>query len=137
MKLVRIPPAHARQTWPLVQERIKAVADRSNGRFTEETILRAIEAGEDQFWVGWDEGKREVRAVMTTTLSQYATSFKTADILIVTGEGRKEWKHLIGDVEAWAKSQGCGVVQVYARKGWARELPDYKLSHVLLEKRLD
>lgn len=136
MKLVQIPPEAARQTWTLVEAWVADATGRSNGRFTPEAILAEIEAGNQQLWIVWDNEKAEARAVGVSQLLAYPTGMKVADIIILTGEGRKDWKHVLASLEEWAKGQGCGISQVLARRGWARELPDYKMSHVLLEKRL-
>ena len=136
MKLVQIPPETARDVWPLVHSQIDDSAKRSNGRFTTESILEEIEEGRQQLWVIWDEDGRSVRAVGVTQLIIYPSGMKVADVVILAGEGRKDWKHLVEVAEDWARREGCGLFQMYARKGWAKEMKDYKLSHVLLEKRL-
>ena len=136
MKLVQIPPEAARQTWPLIDAWIEDATGRSNGRFTPDAILAEIESGDQQLWIVWNTEKAEARAVGVSQLLVYPTGMKVADVIILTGEGRKDWKHVLTSFEEWAKEQGCGIAQVLARRGWARELPDYKMSHVLLEKRL-
>ncbi len=136
MKLVQIPGDKAEEAWPLVQERIEDATKRSNGRFTSESILEEIKDSRQQLWVIWDDKKRDVRAVGVSQLLIYPSGLKIADVVILTGDGRKEWKHLVEEFEAWARREECGLIQMYARKGWAKELPDFRLSHVLLEKKL-
>ena len=41
---------------------------------------------------------------------------------------------LLSQIEQWAKSIDCDVMEGLARKGWAHELTDYKLTHVFIEK---
>lgn len=135
-KLVSIPPQQAAEVWPLVREWVDQAAARSNGRFTETAILGEIEQGRQQLWVIWDPDASEARAVGVSQVLVYPTGLKVADIIILTGVGRKDWKHLMTGFEDWARRESCGVVQVFARKGWAREFPDFKMSHVLLEKKL-
>jgi hypothetical protein len=40
----------------------------------------------------------------------------------------------LDELERYATAQGCNGMRIYGRKGWARKLPDYKMTHVLLEK---
>ena len=42
-------------------------------------------------------------------------------------------------VEDWDKHKGCTLIETYARPGWSRLLKeqDYKITHYLLEKKLE
>ena len=136
LKLVQIPSDAARQTWVLVEEWIGDAAKRNGERYTSDTVLVDIEAGDMQLWIIWDTKETKAQAVIISQLLEYPTGVKAADIILLTGDNRREWKHMLSTFEEWAKEQGCGLVQATLRRGWARDLPDYKCSHVLLEKQL-
>lgn len=136
MKLIQIPSQHIDDVWPLVRKRIVEASGRSNGRFDEASIQQELKVKRQQLWIVWDEEKQESRAVVVTQLLVYPTGMKVADVVIVIGEGRKDWKHLVTILEEWGRKEECGLMQLFARKGWARDMTDYKLSHVLLEKKL-
>ncbi len=85
-------------------------------------LLLAVIAGE------------RIKAVLAVETYEEVSGLKVASIRFATGEHAHEWVHLIAEIEAWAKANGCGKVEAMARKGWAKRLPDYRMTHVLLEK---
>ena len=42
--------------------------------------------------------------------------------------------HLISEVEDWARTQGCDIMEAEARPGWARSMKEYKKTRIILEK---
>lgn len=87
--------------------------------------------GDWQLWVVWDG---TVRAIVITELYKDVSGMKCCMIRVCTGNGAKDWSHLIGFIEDWARGQGCERLDMLARKGWAKRLPDYHLTHIMLEK---
>lgn len=137
MKLQRIHPTVLEGIWPLVDKYVREATSRSAGRYDVASIFNGIFDERFQLWVVLDTEKdNRVRACIVTQLLQYPTGLRAADIIIATGESRKEWIHLYPELEDWARDQDCGLFQMFARKGWAREFPSHKLSHVLLERAL-
>lgn len=57
-------------------------------------------------------------------------------IRFCSGEGANDWLHLLVKIELWAKAEGCKFLDMDARKGWAKHLPDYKVTHWVLQKAL-
>ncbi|KKK55979.1 hypothetical protein LCGC14_3069120, partial [marine sediment metagenome] len=39
-------------------------------------------------------------------------------------------------IENYARREGCKVLEGYARKGWARRMPDWTECHVIMQKEL-
>lgn len=136
MKLVQIPIENLDATWPLVRDHIVSACERSNGRYSEETVFDDCQAGRWQLWVVWDEETKKHMATLTTALDRYPTGLLEARVFICTGVERTRWVHLLDDLEGWAQANGAEVMQATARKGWAKALPSYFMSHVMLEKRL-
>lgn len=110
-----------------------SIADRSGGRFTIESLVGDLVRGECQLWIIGDD---QPCGIVVTELYFASSGAKVAAILGATGEGYKGWLHLISDLEAWAVAEGCVKLEAWARKGWARKLTDYKMTHVMLEKDL-
>jgi len=129
----QIPPALLESVWPHVVDKIAGVVERSDGRWTIEDIAGRLLQQQWQLWVVWDG---TWRAVLATELCREASGLQVARIVFTTGSGADRWTHLIADIETWAKDQGASKLEMMARKGWARRLPEYKMSHVLLEKDL-
>lgn len=132
--LYRVMPEDLETVWPAVAERIADVAARSNGDWTEETIVKLILTGAWHLWLVWDG---RVQAVIAGEIHLAPSGRKVFSIRFTTGENSHTWLHLIDDLEQWAASEGCEAVKITARKGWAKRLADYRMTHVLLEKELD
>lgn len=131
--LVQIPPNAIVDVFPMVRDWLNGLADRSGGRWSVSGLLQKFVNGEWQLWIVWD-GKP--RAIVGTELYLEMTGMKCCMIRFCTGSGAPEWQHLLSKIEDWARSEGCSYVDMLARKGWAKHLPDYKLTHVELEKDL-
>ena len=128
-----IPKEDVESVLPLVEAHLENVVERSRGSLTKEFIVAAFRSGDFQLWLIWNDG---VMAVGVTELGFAPSGMKLCTIHFLTGENSLEWLHLIGTLEEWAKHQGCGRIKGYMRKGWAKRLPDYRMTHVMLEKDL-
>ena len=90
-----------------------------------------------QLWVACDEKGAHIEGVCVTEIVRYSSGRKAASVVICTGRERENWVSHIEAIEAWAKEAGCDMIEMWARPGWEKDLPSYKRTHVLLEKRLD
>ena len=135
--LYQIPVADLALVVPLVGELMERVAERSDGRYSVGGMLTRFAKGDWQLWIVWDGGAQgSVRAVIGTELYHDISGLKCCTIRFATGRGAARWTHLLADIEAWARSEDCVKLDMIARKGWAKHLPDYALTHVFLEKDL-
>ncbi len=50
------------------------------------------------------------------------------------GEDMGKWIHLLRNIEARAKVDGCHAVRIIGREGWIRMLTNYRPRRVVLEK---
>ena len=134
MRLILIPSEKAREVWPMIIRWLEPAIDRSGGLSSADALLDNIVAGNNQLWVLWDEKEDTTCAAGVTQILTYPTGIKVADIVSFGGRERKKWLHLFSEVEAWAMQQGCDRIRIITRKGWARDLKDYKMTSVVLEK---
>lgn len=61
------------------------------------------------------------------------------DIVWLTGHGRKEWTHLLPELERYLKEHcHCTVIRPICRPGWSRLIKSqgYKTTHYVMEKTL-
>lgn len=130
--LLRVPPEHMSVIAPKVLPMIEAVADRSDGRWTTRALLLAIYEGRWDLWVVWDG--EQIRMIVGTEVYEELSGKRFLGIRFATGSGAKQFAHMIDKLEAYASDRGCAAVDGWMRKGWARHLPEYRLSHILLEK---
>lgn len=118
----------------MVNAWVKRATDRSLGRYDVASIIDGLMAEKYQLWLIWDEELKKPKGCAVTQILIYPTGLKALDLIIVTGRHRKDWVHLMADLEQFGRNEGCGINQAMARPGWEKELPDYNKSHVLLEK---
>jgi hypothetical protein len=128
-------PAHAfPSAWPAIEPLIPSIVERSAGRVSAMTLIRDVAEGRKHVWTVWDGN--EVRALVGADVGFASTGLKICTINFAAGRDSHEWIHLLSEIEDWAVLIGCKKMEMWARKGWARKLPTYKMSHVLLEKDL-
>lgn len=125
-----IPKENIDQVVPLVAEHLASIEARSNGHFTVPKMLERFKSDTWQLWVVWSDA---VIAIGATQLYIEDSGRKVAQVLFATGEHSLSWLHLMDDLKAWAKVEGCVKLEGTWRKGWARRFPDWKMTHVLLE----
>ena len=118
--------------WPVVSHyiiRAFARADIGLFRDTEEAVLE----GKALLWVIMD-GSALKGAVITQI--QLTDKRKICTILACGGDDAPSWVHLIEKIEAYARWMECHSMRISGRKGWMKLLKDYRMAHVILEKRL-
>jgi hypothetical protein len=120
---------------PLLEKAVAA----SGGITTLETELDELLSLRKQCWVVVTDngGKQVISAAGVTSLQQHPGGLSVANIEMLGGENMKTWFSLKGEFEKWAKAEGCNEVRMFARKGWARELPDYKIRAYVMSKAIE
>lgn len=118
--------------WPVVAPMLAPAVERS-GEATLCEVAEAIEAGDAQLWIAHDAER--VGMAMVTRLNRTARGL-VCEIWQLGGANRGEWLGLLPQLEAAAKERGCVAVEIIGRRGWARLLPEYRETAVVLEKRL-
>lgn len=132
MQLERVTPDNFSEMWPQIEPMLANACERSRGRFSVNSSLELMTRCVWQFWVGRDA--ETVLVFAATEIITFPTGLMVGNIIITTGRNRRAWKHLIDDLAVWFREQGCTEQQTLARKGWAKELPAFTLTHVLLER---
>ena len=131
-----IPSRHVATVWPLVEKPIAAALAYSGERYGPDDIRRALIDGRMQLWIAWDAGAKAVRACAVTMLIPYPR-LNVCAVVLLTGSGRRTWQHHLDALRRWARAQGCGAFEAWARPGWERVFKGkLRRTHVLLECRL-
>lgn len=131
MHCICIDPEHVHRVWPSVTALIEDAMERGGGDF--DLVQRDTLNGEKLLWIAIDEQRIWAAAITGLHVEK---DEKFCCIWSCGGVERERWLPLKSKVEQFAKDEGCKYVRIYGRKGWNRELPDYKLMHTVLEKRL-
>ena len=132
-QLVAIPPEHLGEVFPMVRELLEKVAERSEGRYSVPGMLERFARPEWILCLAWDGS---VRAIVGSELYRDVSGMQCCMIRFATGRGAAGWTHLLAEIEDYARANGCQRLDMLARKGWAKHLPDYRMTHVALEKDL-
>jgi len=136
VQLVMIPKEHVGRVLPMILSKLEDVAERSRGRMSVPAMMDQFATGQWQLWIIWDDVAQGPKAVFGTEIYRELSDLWICGVRFLTGEDSGRWLYLVDQLEAWARANGCSRLDIVARKGWAKKLPDYKLTHVLLEKDL-
>lgn len=140
MKLIQIPPDNAGIVWQLVAPMLAKATAYSCGTRTLEGEREAVVSNLKQLWAVIDtenaQIKNKVVAAGVTSIVQNPSGTKTLNIELFGGENMPAFFGLKGEFEEWAKSEGCGDIVVWGRKGLAKHLKDFELTHYILRKEL-
>lgn len=133
--LVPIPvtPEYLRQSEPLWFPFLERISRRSGEPVS--SLFDRIMSGEVQPILVWD-GK-EACALCGVRFYMLGNE-KIGEWVWMTGYGRKDWEHLLSEMERFMRDVGCSVCRPVCRPGWSRQLKrnGYRTTHYLMEKKL-
>lgn len=133
-QLVAIEPEELREVWDLIESLVMKVIEGCNGRHTMQSLIEEVLSKDLALW--GVVGNAGIKALVGTQVQVASSGLRSLTIRFTVGKHVADWIGLLDDLEDYARSVGCTRVETYARKGWAKYMPDYKLSHVLLERDL-
>lgn len=136
MHLIQIPPDVTDKVWPMVATMLERAAEHSEGKVSLPHEREYIKAQKKQLWVVHDEEQKKTVAAGVTAIKRYDTGRTGCVIELFGGENMKAWFDLKDIFEKWAKDEGCTDITFFARKGWAKHLPDYQLASYVMRKAL-
>ncbi len=135
VSLIPVSPAELEPFWSTLEPLMIKVIDGMAGRQSMATLLQAIMQQDIQLWAVIIN--REIKAVIGTQLEEYPTGLRSCVILFAGGSGVRRWiEPVLETLESYAMANDCHRLETYARKGYARHMPDFKLTHVHLQKDL-
>ena len=133
--LVAIEPEDLGNVWSIIEPLVLKTIDGMNGRHTMQSLLAEVMDHDLALWAVVSQGKG-MQALVGTQIAVSSSGLRSLVIRFTAGKGVHDWVYLLDQIEDYARSVGCQRVETWARKGWAKHMPDYKLTHVLLEKDL-
>lgn len=129
-ELVCVDPRRVSEVWPHVSLLLRGACRRTRlNAFAD--IEADILAGRSLLWVAWNGRTIESAAA---TIQIDSESGKVCIITVCGGNGMKRWLPLIGQIENYARREGCARVRIYGRKGWLRVLDGYQQKYVIMDK---
>lgn len=127
---VCVDPQQVHEIWPHVRPSLKAACCRT-GLNAFSDIEADVLAGRSLLWVAWEGHAVEAAAASVLINSEIG---KVCVITVCGGRGMERWLPLIGQVESYARNEGCARVRLYGRKGWLRVLDGYEQKYVIMDK---
>lgn len=132
VKLVCIPPDMIPKVWPMVREMV----DRGYAEADEllpDDIEESLSNKKMLLWVALEGG--HACAAMTTTLYRGRSGLHMY-LVACGGDRLLVWKHLMAEIEKYARAEGCVKIRAQGRRGWLRTLHGFSIDRVIFEKRL-
>ncbi len=134
VELLGAPASDVPDVWPGVLDYLKPAIERSGGRLSCESVLKALLKREMQLWIAVE--KNEILGAMVTQVCVYPTGLKALTVQLIGGGDRRKWLHLWPHIEQWGAERGCGVAEIpRGRKGWVKILKGWN-EMVFMEKEL-
>lgn len=115
---------------------LEEAAAGSNGKFLAGDITRLLLKNEWRLWTARENGR--LKAILITHFVFYPR-LKCCELLAAVGVDREvNMLPFMADIEEWAKTSGCQMLQPIARPGWERVLKPlgFVKTHVMLERRI-
>jgi hypothetical protein len=132
--LSMIPGDYIDGIWPSV-EPLLLRSYRKRDQNIPQTLRDDLRRGDRQLWV-ISRGDVTILAAGVTSIFAMRSGF-ALKIEHLGGGSRQQWQHLLRELEAFARSRSCKKLMWEGRDGWKRLFPDYTVSAVVMEKRLD
>lgn len=121
--------------WPKVEFLVAKIAAPTH---TPGDMKEEFQESRKHLWIIWDGTDTDnIHAIVVTSIHQYPLQ-KTCHIVGCVGSDFRQWVHLLEKMEAWAKREGCDVLEMSARLGWKKVLQPmgYNATHIRLDKGL-
>ena len=131
-ELVCVDPKRVSEVWPHVSHLLNGACRRTKLNAFED-IEADILAGRSLLWLAWNGRAIESAGATILINSEFG---KVCIITVCGGSDMKRWLSLIGDIESYARREGCARVRIYGRKGWLRVLEGYAHKYVVMDKEL-
>ena len=127
------PPEIAEDLWPHVKGFLEQAAQHSGG-WTLGALEASVVDGAGLLWVITRDDA--IVAALITQLTENKKREKICDIVACGGRDFQSWRHLMPEIEQYAKDSGCVVLMFGGRRGWGRAFPDFHETVTIFEKRL-
>ena len=130
--LHQVPALAVIHEWPRVASLVRQALKRGEGSYGEADVAMACMSGAWKLWMV--ENGFNVTAICITQIIEFPRQRKCL-LRYLAGTMEAIEPH-IPVIEDYARREGCQVLEGYARKGWARRMPDWTQKNVVMQKDL-
>jgi hypothetical protein len=134
LQLVCMPPEEVYKIWAGTVHDLIDAGFAASDMVMPADILEQLKYGTRLLWLAITP-EAVIVAAMLTQLFDMRTS-KVCKLMECGGSRLHEWSRFRAQIEQYAKAEGCDRVMVEGRVGWAVVLKDYRVTGVILEKRI-
>jgi len=135
VELLAIPPEGIEHVWPVARSQL-ALACSWTRKADLDVLRERLLDGFGQLWVIWVPGQKMSLATCVTEIEIADSGWKTARVVLLGGGRLEMWRHLMTDMEDWAKSESCDAIEIVGRPGWRRVFPEYQHCETVIAKEL-
>ena len=126
--IFQVPYWDVAPIWPRVSAWVQKALDRQN-EWRLADIQEQLTGQRMQLWVvPWS------LAVVTQVQTYPGT--RICMLVLCGGDGLKENKTQLTEIERWAQSIGCDEMRIHGRQGWQAVYPDYEPIATIMRRRL-
>jgi hypothetical protein len=130
-----VPSASVPRLWPVAARWVSVYNAKYPPRWRFTNAYEKCCDGHAQLWL-----VRSADSVVGIVITQITTDAeRVAEVPVVAGIDLEAWLHLLDELEAWARREGCvAMVSTAAREGWVRVLKNrgWRKTAVLMERML-
>ena len=131
--LRQVPPLAVLHEWPRVSPFIQRALERGEGSYLESDVAMACMGGLWQLWLAERDG--ELVAVGITEIVNFPRRRKC--LLRYLAGSLDAILPPLPEIEAWARKNGCDMMEGYGRKGWGRIMRGWTERYVILQKEVE
>lgn len=134
LRLVEIGPNDLPAVWKAIEPLIERGCAYSGGALDPQSVVDGVLTGRAKLIALADE--REINSVMALQVVAMPTGQRVLEVILVGGRDVEAWAPFEPQLDAIGLAEGCEKVRTMGRKGWARRLPHWRLSAIVLERDL-
>ena len=131
-ELRQIPALAVIHEWPRVAHLVRSALEHGEHSYDEADVAFYCMRGDWQLWLAEEDGG--VEAIGVTELVNFPRQRKCV-IRYLAGTLDAILPHLPA-LRAWAKEQGCALLEGYGREGWEKVMPGWTKRYVVLQEEL-
>ena len=134
MRSTLVAPDTIGYIWPQVEKFIHSAFEAGIGDDTLASVTTMLARGEAQLWVAHNGAG--INAAAVTRMAVMPTGRRILSVLACGGEELASWEDCLGDIEKFARRQGCDAARLSGRPGWKKvyKKRGYEEPFVILEK---
>jgi len=141
ISLSLVHPRYVNSCWADAGRYLARAADRSNGRYTVESIKNEILSGRQYLWILF-QGDNEMIAAMTTMFNIYPDRMNLCVAFIGSNDEMGWVKHtefLLEHLENFAVENNCHGIECSGRDGWGKVLSPHgwEKTFTVFEKEIE